>query len=86
MRCGKAKALGLIDPRAPEQELPDSLRRWETLSDEDKALYVHSMRVNAGMLEAMDFRIGRLFDFRRRTGRSQPLGLALWSFCSGWRG
>jgi len=68
-RWEKAKALGLIDPRAPQPELPESLRRWETLTDEDKALYARSMQVNAGMLEAMDFHIGRLLDFLRRTGR-----------------
>ena len=59
-RHARAQALGLIPQGAPLAALPPDFRAWNSLSDEDRALYAARMEVNAAMLEAMDFHIGRL--------------------------
>ncbi len=59
-RWERAQELGLVPQGAPLAPMPERLRVWDNLSDEDKRLYSKSMAVNAAMLEAMDFHIGRL--------------------------
>ena len=59
-RHQKSQALGLIPQGAPLAALPPDFRAWDSLSAEDRALYAARMEVNAAMLEAMDFHIGRL--------------------------
>lgn len=59
-RWARAKALGLIPQDAPLAAMPDSMRDWASLSAEDKAIFAKAMAVYSGMLEAMDFHIGRL--------------------------
>jgi arylsulfatase/uncharacterized sulfatase len=48
--------------------MPDGLRAWETLSEREKALFAKSMAVNAAMLEAMDFHIGRFIGHLKQRG------------------
>jgi len=67
-RWQRAQSLGLIPPEAPLAPMPGRLRKWEDLNSADKQMFSKSMAVNAGMLEAMDFHIGRLVDFLKRTG------------------
>ncbi|MFN3213759.1 MAG: arylsulfatase [Henriciella sp.] len=61
-RFDRAKQLGLIPETASPPETHPDLRPWHSLSQEEKEHYERSMMVNAGMLEAMDFHIGRLVD------------------------
>jgi arylsulfatase A-like enzyme len=37
-------------------------RAWDDLSPEEQAVAAREMQVNAGMIEAADFHIGRLLD------------------------
>jgi arylsulfatase A-like enzyme len=67
-RWQRAKDLGLIDAAADLPVLPDGLRAWHELSDDDRALYAKSMAVNAAMLEAMDHHVGRLIAHLQATG------------------
>lgn len=67
-RHRRAQALGLIPRGAPMADLPPGYRRWASLSDEDRALYAARMEVNAAMLEAMDFHIGRLIRHLKASG------------------
>lgn len=67
-RWKKAKSLGYIPEDAPLADIPARLRRWESLSAEDQRLYAARMEVNAAMLEAMDFHIGRLIEHLRESG------------------
>lgn len=67
-RWQKAKALDLIPAAAPLAPLPEGMRRWEDLSDEDREVYAARMAVNAAMLEAMDLHIGRLVEHLKATG------------------
>lgn len=67
-RHERARALGLVPPDAALGPMHPSLRRWEALDDEARALAIREMQVNAAMMEAMDFHIGRLVEHLRRTG------------------
>ncbi|WCL53853.1 arylsulfatase [Gimibacter soli] len=68
-RFNRARELGLAPEGAPLKPMPDRLRKWADLSDEDRAIYARSMAVNAGMIEAMDHHLGRLIDHLRATGQ-----------------
>ncbi|MEM6857518.1 MAG: arylsulfatase [Pseudomonadota bacterium] len=64
-----AHELGLVPQGAALAALPPEYREWEDLSEEDKALYSARMEVHAGMLEAMDFHIGRLIARLKEAGQ-----------------
>lgn len=64
-----AIARGLFPEGAALRPMRPEMRRWESLSAEERAWYAEAMAVNAGMLEAMDHHLGRLIDHLRRTGR-----------------
>jgi arylsulfatase/uncharacterized sulfatase len=67
-RHERAQALGLIPEGAPLGDMHAALREWEALDADARALAIREMAVNAGMLEAMDFHIGRLVEHLKRTG------------------
>lgn len=67
-RHERAQALGLIPEDAPLAPMPDTARDWASLSEEDRALYAARMEVNAAMLDAMDFHIGRFIGHLKETG------------------
>lgn len=68
-RWHKAKELGLIPADAPLAPMHPSMRKWEDLSRDEQQLYAARMEVEAGMLEAMDYDIGRLIAHLRDTGQ-----------------
>ena len=68
-RHALAQDLGLVPQGAALAALPPEYRTWESLSDEDRALYAARMEVHAGMIEAMDFHIGRLIARLKETGQ-----------------
>lgn len=68
-RYERAQDLGLITVGAPLAPMPAGARDWDSLSSKDQTLYTTMMEVNAGMLEAMDFHIGRFVDHLRATGQ-----------------
>lgn len=59
-RWERAKTLGLIPQDAPLAAMPETMRKWESLSADEKKIYAKAMAVYSGMLEAMDHHIGRL--------------------------
>ncbi|ALO47447.1 arylsulfatase [Pseudohongiella spirulinae] len=63
-----AIARGLIPADAQLGPVPDVLRRWEDLSARERERSIRSMQVNAGMLEAMDYHVGRLLDHLKTSG------------------
>lgn len=67
-RHQRAQELGLIPEGSPLAPMPDTARAWTSLSDEDRALYAARMEVNAAMLDAMDFHIGRFMDHLKDAG------------------
>lgn len=68
-RWQRAQDSGLIPHGAPLADPPQGLRRWESLSKGEQALFARHMAINAGMIEAMDHHIGRLIAHLKRTGQ-----------------
>lgn len=68
-RWERAQEIGLIAEGAPKPALHPDLRAWDQLSEDQQRLFAARMAVNAGMLEAMDFHIGRLIQYLKDTGR-----------------
>jgi arylsulfatase A-like enzyme len=66
-RLQSAIALGLV-PAGSEMITPATTDDWEALSQDEKRYASKSMAVYAGMIEAMDFHIGRLIEYLRETG------------------
>lgn len=58
-RYENAIKLGIIPANTPLGDMLPVLKKWENLSEEEKRYKAKAMAVNAGMLEAMDFHIGR---------------------------
>ena len=67
-RWRQAQALGIIPTDAPLGEMHAGHRSWEALSENERRYYTKAMMVNAGMLEAMDYHIGRLIDWLESQG------------------
>jgi len=67
-RWQRAQDLGLIPRGAPIVPRPKAMRSWDSLGTEEQAYFAKSMAVNSGMLEAMDFHIGRLVQHLKDTG------------------
>ncbi|MDP2282673.1 MAG: sulfatase-like hydrolase/transferase, partial [Pseudohongiella sp.] len=67
-RHDAAIARGLLPADAALGPVPERLRQWEDLSDAERERSIRSMQINAGMLEAMDFHLGRLINHLKATG------------------
>lgn len=67
-RFEKAKELGFISPNAVLNDIFPQFQKWEELSVEDQEMYTTDMAVTAGMIEAMDFHIGRYVDYLEEEG------------------
>lgn len=68
-RFETAKGLGLIPADVEMGAMLPQLTRWEAESAENKKLKAKAMAVNAAMLEAMDFHIGRYMDYLAQKGQ-----------------
>ncbi len=66
-RMNAAKALGLVPADAPMKRM-DSTASWDALSPEEKRYNAKRMAVYAGMVDAMDFHIGRLIAHLKEIG------------------
>lgn len=62
-RFAKAKKLGLIPEGAPLNEAIPNTEKWAELSKDEQLQYATSMAVTAGMIEAMDYHIGRYVEY-----------------------
>ena len=67
-RFEKAKELEFIPPNAELNEVFPQFRKWKDLSKEEQNVYTTDMAVVAGMLEAMDFHIGRYINYLTEEG------------------
>jgi arylsulfatase A-like enzyme len=68
-RFEKAKQMGLIPQNAQlnEKDIPVA-KKWDALSAKEQKQYATSMAVTAGMLEAMDYHIGRYIEYLSKKG------------------
>jgi arylsulfatase len=68
-RFNAAKKSGLI-PESAELPAPHpSVKPWNLLSDEEKAIQARTMEVYAGMVENLDYHIGRVINYLKDTGQ-----------------
>lgn len=68
-RLRRAIELGLVPPTTKLKPVPDVHRAWNDLAPKEKALATREMQVNAGMMEAADYHIGRLLDHLQAKGK-----------------
>ncbi len=68
-RFKRAKELGYIPQDAKFVDPFPQFKKWEELSDKKKDYYSTTMAVVAGMLEAMDYHIGRYVDYLKQSGQ-----------------
>ncbi|MGF1469739.1 MAG: arylsulfatase [Sandaracinaceae bacterium] len=67
-RAERARSLGLVPDGVPLAAMPRDARPWASLSSSEQARYAAMMEVYAGMLEAMDFHLGRLLAHLEQRG------------------
>jgi arylsulfatase/uncharacterized sulfatase len=65
-RLQKAIELGLVPASTRLSEGAYNDRNWDDLSEEEQAYWARAMQVNAGMMEAADYHLGRLLEHLRR--------------------
>lgn len=68
-RFESVMARGLLPESTVLGPMPEGLRDWDALSEGERAFFAKSMAVNAGMIDAMDFHIGRFIDHLKATGQ-----------------
>jgi arylsulfatase/uncharacterized sulfatase len=68
-RLARAIDLGLVTEGTRLADGPYNGRRWHDLTAEEKAYWARAMQVNAGMMEAADFHLGRLLDHLETSGQ-----------------
>jgi len=67
-RFNKAKHLGLIPDNLTLTDAFPQFKKWDELSPKQKKSYSTTMAVTAGMLEAMDYHIGRYIEYLSEVG------------------
>lgn len=67
-RFERAKKLGFIPPNARLNDAFPKFIKWDALTKEEQEMYITDMAVTAGMLEAMDFHIGRYVNYLTEEG------------------
>jgi arylsulfatase len=68
-RIAGAKQVGLIPESAPAPALHPKTKPWDSLSSQEKALESRTMEAYAGMIENMDYHIGRVINFLKDIGQ-----------------
>ncbi|MEH6558155.1 MAG: arylsulfatase [Oceanicoccus sp.] len=64
----RAKQLGIV-PEDSDMVTMSTTSQWDVMTDDQKRYHAKRMAVYAGMVDAMDFHIGRLIDYLKRTGQ-----------------
>lgn len=70
-RVERLKELGLVDPAVkphPVVAAPGEPEEWQTLSSDVKEKSARAMEVYAGMVDRMDWNIGRVLDYLKSSG------------------
>lgn len=68
-RWQRAQALGLVRDGAPLAEQPETIPRWESLTQAEQKIAAKSLAVHAGALEAMDAELGKFITYLKSTGQ-----------------
>ena len=67
-RFATAKQMGIIPADAEMNPMLEEMNAWESVSEENKKAYITDMAMMAGMLEAMDYHIGRYLKYLKENG------------------
>jgi len=68
-RLAALKRLGLCPPDVtPHPVVADGAPEWADMTDEERARSARSMEVYAGMVDRMDYNVGRVIDYLSRSG------------------
>ncbi|MBN7795533.1 arylsulfatase [Parahaliea mediterranea] len=67
-RVAKQAELGLLAANAPVQS-PQTLRDWDSLGPDQQREQARKMEIYAGMVDRMDWNIGRVVDYLKQTGQ-----------------
>ena len=67
-RKNKAVEKGIFPPDKKIVDSMSTLDSWSALDQESKKMIIKSMAVFAGMLDAMDFHIGRFMTYLKKKG------------------
>lgn len=66
-RIRRQRELGLVSASQKIAPNPE-VRPWSSLSDDEKAYYIASQEAYAGMVDRLDYNIGRVVDYLKSTG------------------
>lgn len=67
-RLAALRALGLADPAAEAHPVVAETKAWEELSEDEKRISARAMEVYAGMVDRMDWNVGRVLDWLKARG------------------
>jgi arylsulfatase len=67
-RIAGAKREGVVPDSAPAPAQHPRTKPWDSMSSEEKALEARTMEAYAGMVDNMDYHIGRIIDFLKDIG------------------
>ena len=67
-RFKKAKEMGIIPASAEINSMFPQFKKWDELTHEEKDTYATDMAVTAGMLEAMDYYVGKYIQYLKENG------------------
>jgi len=70
-RYTKAREMGILPKNGEMNPMLEGIKPWEELSEAEKKSYVNGIAVMAGMLEAMDFHIGRYVQYLKEKGLAE---------------
>ncbi len=70
-RFEKSKEMGIIPDNVQMNPTLNGIGKWEDLSAEEKDAYAIEMAMLAGMIEAMDFHIGRYIEYLNEKGLTE---------------
>jgi arylsulfatase A-like enzyme len=68
-RIASGKAAGVIPQEASMYPRLEIVAAWDSLSDEEKAIYSKEMEIYAAMVDVIDQNVGRLIDHLKATGQ-----------------
>ena len=67
-RWQSAKDIGVVHKKAKLADRHPMIRPWKELSNDERAVEARGMEVYAGMLDAMDYHLGRVLNFLKDIG------------------
>ena len=73
------KKMGIVPPNTELSQRPDWIKAWNTLSDDEKRLFIRMQEVFAAYLSYTDSQIGRFIDYLRSMGKLDDTLLIVFS-------